>query len=72
MLGMGPLLWRLANLKTWNSERAAQDEPVSRDESRIIADPFVSTPKYRYEYPAAWLYYQMIDSFSERRTGNEP
>jgi hypothetical protein len=69
MLGMGPMLWRLANLKMHGDEKWARDEPVGRDEAWLIADPFCDMPKYRYEYPAAWLYYGMLDVIN-RRTSN--
>lgn len=66
MLGMGPLLWRLANLKVHGDEKWARDEPVERDEAWMVANWLCDTPKYKYEYPAAWLYYGMLDEIGNR------
>ncbi len=72
MLGMGPMLWRLANLKMHGDEQLVRDPPVSRDEAWSFADLFCDIPKYKYEYPAAWLYYGMLDYINkanaQRRT----
>jgi hypothetical protein len=66
MLGMGPILWRLANLKMYGDEQWARDEPVVRLEADTLADGFAHNPRYRYEYPAARLYYQMIDAVGNK------
>lgn len=67
MLGMGPILWREANRVIHpNSPMASRDEPVPRNEAWIIADAGTDNPRYRYEYPAAHLYYQWLDSINLR------
>lgn len=66
MLGMGPMLWRLANRKMHGDEKwADRDEPVERWEAWMVADPFCDIPKYKYEHPAAWLYYGMLDEINK-------
>lgn len=71
MLGMGPILWREANRITHpNSPNAWRDEPMPRDEAWLIADAGTQTPRYRYEYPAAWLYYQMLDCIGVSEQGS--
>ena len=69
MLGMGPILWRQANQVMHLNPRASGAEPVSRDEASIARDHFCFVPKYRYESPAAWLYYRMIDHIDGRLLG---
>jgi len=74
MLGIGPILWRQINKEFYGT--ASDPEPVGRDEAWVIADAFISNPRYRYEYPAAWHYYQMLDAINRRlavpTSGNEP
>jgi hypothetical protein len=64
MLGVGPILWRQINREFYGTGN--DPEPVGRDEAWVIADASTSNPRYRYEYPAAWHYYQMLDAISKR------
>lgn len=66
MLGMGPILWAKANLEMHGKATASGRSPVDRLQASIVADPFTTIPKYRYESPAAWRYYQMIDAITSR------
>lgn len=74
MLGVGPILWQQINRELYGTGR--DPEPVSRDEAWTIADASTSIPRYRYEYPAAWLYYQKLDAINKRLAdptdGNKP
>jgi len=64
MLGLGPILWQQINKQFYGT--ASDPEPVSRDEAWMIADASTSIPRYRYAYPAAWHYYQMLDAINRR------
>lgn len=64
MLGIGPILWQQINRELYGNARDL--EPVGRDEAWMIADADTSIPRYRYAYPAAWHYYQMLDAINKR------
>lgn len=64
MLGIGPIIWRRVNRVVYNYDNVSDPAPVPRHMARAVEDPTVQNFRYRYTYPAAWLYYANLDSFN--------
>lgn len=64
MPAVGVILWERANLEMYGNPRASGAEPVSRGEAMVWSNPSADSPKWKYESPAAWRYYQTLDALS--------